>query len=68
MFGEPKSIGEVDPNKGNVKTFEIADDEAMIPKLPSWEVQILPSRIIHDYSDEQKGYILWKNLLEQRLF
>ncbi|MCK9220978.1 MAG: hypothetical protein M0P47_13145 [Bacteroidales bacterium] len=26
------------------------------------------SRILHDYSDEQKGFILWKDLLEERLF
>jgi hypothetical protein len=25
------------------------------------------SRILHDYSDEQKGFILWKGLLEERL-
>lgn len=25
------------------------------------------SRIIHDYSDERKGFILWKDLLEERL-
>ena len=31
LFGEPKSIGKVDPNKGNLKTFQIADDELIIP-------------------------------------
>jgi hypothetical protein len=25
------------------------------------------SRIVHDYSDEKKGFILWKGLLEERL-
>jgi len=25
------------------------------------------SRILHDYSDDQKGFILWKDLLEERL-
>ena len=25
------------------------------------------SRIVHDYSDERKGFILWKDLLEERL-
>ncbi len=25
------------------------------------------SRILHDYSDEKKGFILWKSLLEERL-
>jgi len=25
------------------------------------------SRILHDYSDEQKGFILWKDLLEERI-
>ncbi|MBK7888508.1 MAG: DEAD/DEAH box helicase family protein [Bacteroidetes bacterium] len=25
------------------------------------------SRIVHDYSDERKGFILWKHLLEERL-
>lgn len=25
------------------------------------------SRIIHDYSDERKGFVLWKDLLEERL-
>jgi superfamily II DNA or RNA helicase len=25
------------------------------------------SRIFHDYSDEQKGFIIWKDLLEERL-
>jgi len=25
------------------------------------------SRILHDYTDEQKGYILWKDLLRERL-
>ncbi len=25
------------------------------------------SRILHDYSDERKGFILWKNALEERL-
>ena len=25
------------------------------------------SRIVHDYSDEQKGFIIWKDLLEERL-
>jgi len=26
------------------------------------------SRIVHDYSDDQKGFILWKDLLEEKLF
>ncbi|MBL7112833.1 MAG: hypothetical protein ISS19_12930 [Bacteroidales bacterium] len=26
------------------------------------------SRIIHDYSDERKGFIIWKNVLEERLW
>ncbi|GAC1307019.1 MAG: hypothetical protein NVSMB24_18200 [Mucilaginibacter sp.] len=26
------------------------------------------SRILHDYSDEQKGLIIWKDLLEEKLF
>jgi len=26
------------------------------------------SRIVHDYSDEQKGFIIWKDLLEEKLF
>jgi hypothetical protein len=26
------------------------------------------SRVLHDYSDEQKGFILWKDLVEERLF
>lgn len=25
------------------------------------------SRILHDYSDEQKGFIIWKDILEERL-
>ena len=25
------------------------------------------SRILHDYSDSQKGFILWKDILEERL-
>jgi hypothetical protein len=25
------------------------------------------SRIVHDYSDEKKGFITWKDLLEERL-
>lgn len=25
------------------------------------------SRILHDYTDEQKGFILWKDMLEERL-
>lgn len=25
------------------------------------------SRILHDYSDERKGFIIWKNMLEERL-
>lgn len=25
------------------------------------------SRIVHDYTDEQRGFIIWKNLLEERL-
>lgn len=25
------------------------------------------SRIIHDYSDERKGFIIWKDMLEERL-
>jgi hypothetical protein len=25
------------------------------------------SRIVHDYSDEQKGFVLWKDLLQERL-
>lgn len=25
------------------------------------------SRILHDYSDEKKGFIVWKDLLEERL-
>ncbi len=25
------------------------------------------SRILHDYSDERKGFVLWKNLLEERI-
>ena len=26
------------------------------------------SRILHDYSEEQKGFIIWKDLVEERLF
>lgn len=26
------------------------------------------SRIVHDYSNDQKGFILWKDLLEEKLF
>jgi hypothetical protein len=26
------------------------------------------SRIVHDYSDDTKGLIVWKDLLEERLF
>jgi len=26
------------------------------------------SRLIHDYSDKRKGFIVWKDLLEERLF
>jgi hypothetical protein len=25
------------------------------------------SRILHDYSDDQKGFILWKDMPEERL-
>ena len=25
------------------------------------------SRIIHDYSEERKGFVLWRDLLEERL-
>ncbi len=25
------------------------------------------SRVLHDYSDEKKGFIIWKNLLEERI-
>ena len=25
------------------------------------------SRVLHDYSDDQKGFILWKGLFEERL-
>ena len=25
------------------------------------------SRILHDYSEEQKGFIIWKDLLEERI-
>jgi len=25
------------------------------------------SKIIHDYSDNKKGFILWKNMLEERI-
>lgn len=26
------------------------------------------SRIVHDYSDERKGFVVWKSALEERLF
>lgn len=26
------------------------------------------SRVVHDYSDDQKGFIIWKDLLEEKLF
>ena len=26
------------------------------------------SRILHDYSDERKGFVVWKDLLEERIF
>jgi superfamily II DNA or RNA helicase len=26
------------------------------------------SRILHDYSDDQKGFIIWKDLLEEKIF
>jgi hypothetical protein len=29
--------------------------------------QINFSRILHDYSDDKKGFILWRDLLEERL-
>lgn len=25
------------------------------------------SRIVHDYSDERKGFVIWKDILEERL-
>jgi hypothetical protein len=25
------------------------------------------SRIVHDYSDERKGFVIWKDLLKERL-
>jgi hypothetical protein len=25
------------------------------------------SRIIHDYSEERKGFVLWRDMLEERL-
>jgi hypothetical protein len=25
------------------------------------------SRILHDYSDERKGFIIWKDLIEERI-
>jgi hypothetical protein len=25
------------------------------------------SRILHDYSDTQKGFVIWKDLLEERI-
>ena len=25
------------------------------------------SRILHDYSDERKGFVIWKDILEERL-
>jgi hypothetical protein len=25
------------------------------------------SRILHDYSDEKKGFVLWKDLLEEQI-
>ncbi|MDD3723200.1 MAG: hypothetical protein PHW92_12100 [Lutibacter sp.] len=25
------------------------------------------SKIIHDYSDNKKGFIIWKNMLEERI-
>jgi len=25
------------------------------------------SRIIHDYSEERKGFVIWRDLLEERL-
>jgi len=26
------------------------------------------TRIVHDYSDDQKGFVIWKDLLEEKLF
>jgi hypothetical protein len=26
------------------------------------------SRIVHDYSDDRKGFVIWKDLLEERIF
>lgn len=26
------------------------------------------SRVVHDYSDDPKGFILWKDMLEEKLF
>jgi hypothetical protein len=26
------------------------------------------SRVVHDYSDEKKGFVVWRGVLEERLY
>ncbi len=62
-------------NKNNnelSKNLKIINDDLGIIRIEGRQVFLEKppenfSRILHDYSDEQKGFIIWKGLLEERL-
>ena len=56
----PKNLMQVDSDLNDIKNN---GRQFFIEKQP-----INFSKILHDYSADRKGFVVWKNLLEERLF
>ena len=57
--GLPRQLKQVDEN---LNTIRNKGRQEFLQSAPSNF-----SRVLHDYSDERKGFILWRDLLEERL-
>ncbi|MBX2900269.1 MAG: DEAD/DEAH box helicase [Cyclobacteriaceae bacterium] len=70
---EATYIWHIEKNKQILKSkLELIDQDLGLVRSKGRQafIETLPqnfSRIIHDYSDKRKGFVLWKDLLEERL-
>lgn len=70
---EATYIWHIEKNKQILKNkLQSIDQDLSLVKTKGRQgfIETLPenfSRIIHDYSDKRKGFVLWKNQLEERL-
>ena len=73
LFRVPFDLNLVDKNRQVFKqNLSALDQELNIIKNKGRQffLESLPtnfSRILHDYTDERKGFIIWKDMVEERL-